>query len=634
MKIFNIIIIIIILTINLYAKELLNDNHNSEDSNTIKDTKEIPVSLIIITNSTLLTKFQDFAKLKNREGIKTLVVTTATTGTTPQAIRLYLKNQKTSNPSLKYVLLGGDASIIPAYMIHNPIDFNTWDEYPDAWGLKFPSDFYYSNVLSDWNNNLSLLNYNIDLYVGRIPANTTTEAQNFITKYLNYRYNSDINYTKKFRLISNNYSREANYPLCDSLIFRVSRKLNYPITKQITTDNYLSSPTAITVGNILNEGNYSFLYTYTHGGENNSMACINSNVIYPPNQSNPDFTYMNLTTNYNYTINGNGQNPASIYRYLPNYLTNSQSKPFIFWLSSCGLSQFQKMSTTDPNTYIPSDCFTMELMNNNDGAVAVYSSSYKSSVGESFNNLSSYFDLLQANYDKKAAFLINEYYNGINHNFSDPSFIDIIYTFLSKIYFGDPSMDVWYKPSQSLTVKKNYIAGTSITVNVSYGSPFSNTLNGATVCILNNDDTIMLRGTTNTAGSITFNTTTDLSTKKISVCKDNFVPFYNTVSGTPQLSRPSQPVNEKAVNVNNLDISVKVLTSNNIMFNIASDTKSDYQIDIYNMKGQKINTILNNSDNYSWNGKNSNGHQIGSGIYLYKVKQNNCEKIGKFIIVK
>ncbi len=635
-KIFTtfLLLFLLLLSNNLFCKEIINNNSETISLNTIKVIKEIPVTLVIITNSTLYNKFVEFSKIKNREGIKSMVVTTATTGSTPSSIRTYLHNLKISNPNLKYVLIGGDASIIPSYMIHNPNDYITWDEYPDAWGLKFPTDFYYSNVLSTWTDNLHNLTYNYDLYVGRIPANTTTEVQNFITKYINYRYNTDSNYTKKYRFISNNYSRIINYPLCDSFIINSTRKLDSSITKQITFDQNITTPTAVTVGNILNEGNYSFLFTYTHGGDNNSMACINNNVVYPPNPTTPDYTYMNLTIDYNYTINGHGQMPASTFRYLPNYLTNSQSKPYFFWLGSCGLSRFQKMSTSNPNTYLSTDCYSAEFMNNNDGAVAILSSSYYSYVAETFDKLGIFFNNLQRENTKRIGYLLSLNYINDFQYFNNPSLSSQFYSFLSQIYFGDPSMDVWYKESQSFNVSKNYIPGRALIINVSIGNGFSTEIPISTVTILNSDDTVYLRANTDSNGSVTFNTTADLSTKKIAVYKDNVVPYYNTLTATPQTSRTTQLINKKNINDNNIDIFVKVLSNKNIMFNISSEHKFDYQIDIYNMKGQKINTISNDSEKYTWNGKNSNGHQVRSGIYLYKFKQNNSEKIGKFIIVK
>ena len=69
-----------------------------------------------------------------------------------------------------------------------------------------------------------------------------------------------------------------------------------------------------------------------------------------------------------------------------------------------------------------------------------------------------------------------------------------------------------------------------------------------------------------------------------------------------------------------------------IQFNLIEGC--DVQIDIYNIKGQKINSIvnehlLNGEHSITWNGEDSSGKKVGSGLYLYKLLVN-----GKTEIVK
>ncbi len=62
-------------------------------------------------------------------------------------------------------------------------------------------------------------------------------------------------------------------------------------------------------------------------------------------------------------------------------------------------------------------------------------------------------------------------------------------------------------------------------------------------------------------------------------------------------------------------------------------------IDIYNAKGQLVNTLLNcclKADTYSisWDGKNCNQIPVASGVYLYKVQTSRQTQSGKFTLLK
>jgi len=65
----------------------------------------------------------------------------------------------------------------------------------------------------------------------------------------------------------------------------------------------------------------------------------------------------------------------------------------------------------------------------------------------------------------------------------------------------------------------------------------------------------------------------------------------------------------------------------------------EVEIDIYNMKGQKIRNLL--SDEYPagthsviWNGKNDKGNIVANGMYLYQVKTERYSTTQKMIMMK
>lgn len=74
-----------------------------------------------------------------------------------------------------------------------------------------------------------------------------------------------------------------------------------------------------------------------------------------------------------------------------------------------------------------------------------------------------------------------------------------------------------------------------------------------------------------------------------------------------------------------------------ISYNIAQ--KGEIKIEIYNIKGQKIKTLVKDkleSGLYStvWNGKNEYGFNVSSGIYFCKLKSGNQETMRKMILIK
>ena len=73
-------------------------------------------------------------------------------------------------------------------------------------------------------------------------------------------------------------------------------------------------------------------------------------------------------------------------------------------------------------------------------------------------------------------------------------------------------------------------------------------------------------------------------------------------------------------------------------FSVAQ-TLSFMTLDIYNIKGQKVKTLVSEFKDVGfhsviWNGKDSNDKPVSSGIYFYKLKTDNFEKTKKMILMK
>ena len=76
-----------------------------------------------------------------------------------------------------------------------------------------------------------------------------------------------------------------------------------------------------------------------------------------------------------------------------------------------------------------------------------------------------------------------------------------------------------------------------------------------------------------------------------------------------------------------------------IGFALKEDTRAT--LIIYNLKGQKVVTLLNNEPiekdkviRVNWNSKDANGNKVASGIYLYELQTNKEDYIRKMILMK
>ena len=69
------------------------------------------------------------------------------------------------------------------------------------------------------------------------------------------------------------------------------------------------------------------------------------------------------------------------------------------------------------------------------------------------------------------------------------------------------------------------------------------------------------------------------------------------------------------------------------------DTDTNVAIEIFNLRGQKICTIVNDyfkagKYNYIWNGTDDNDKRIASGVYFYRMNANNYSSVRRLVILK
>jgi flagellar hook assembly protein FlgD len=73
--------------------------------------------------------------------------------------------------------------------------------------------------------------------------------------------------------------------------------------------------------------------------------------------------------------------------------------------------------------------------------------------------------------------------------------------------------------------------------------------------------------------------------------------------------------------------------------NFSTKEDGNVRIDIYNIKGQRVTTLVNEhmkADNHKvvWTGKDNSGRQVSSGVYFYKMKAGKYTSTKKMILMK
>ena len=188
---------------NDFLKSVL---HNPESiSNSVEilsttSTDSIELEYLIITCDSLVNTFRPLAFWKKMKGIETKIITVEdiyqeySDSTNQLKIKHCIYDHYNQNiNSFKYVLLGGDETIIPVQYVYCNMSI---DKNPNYNGL-IPSDVFYSifGGRFDWNadgNSIAgettdgITSYNPNVSIGRFPVSTISQTQILINKTINY----------------------------------------------------------------------------------------------------------------------------------------------------------------------------------------------------------------------------------------------------------------------------------------------------------------------------------------------------------------------------------------------------------------------------------------------------------------
>lgn len=184
--------------------EALNSTSNAHDvSNVPSDrTDSDTIDYLIITNSSLASSFNQLAQWKRKKCLRTKIVTLDSIyvhypqyNDNQAKIKAYILDYASSTRK-KWVLLGGDDSVVPAKYCDTP-SISEWH--------TSPSDWYYScydnhpNLSWDYNNDgvagsvFEDINLSPCVYLSRLPVRTVQHVHDYTEKLIKYENGVNVN---------------------------------------------------------------------------------------------------------------------------------------------------------------------------------------------------------------------------------------------------------------------------------------------------------------------------------------------------------------------------------------------------------------------------------------------------------
>lgn len=132
--------------------------------------------------------------------------------------------------------------------------------------------------------------------------------------------------------------------------------------------------------------------------------------------------------------------------------------------------------------------------------------------------------------------------------------------------------------------------------------------------------------------AIRFHFTSDASVEEEGIYIDDFNVFVSSTELSVSQDIEIAPADRLHPNYPN-----PFNTETTISFTIVAD--GTVKLDIYNILGQKIRTLINDEmpagvHYVVWDGKNNHNQTVGSGVYFYRLERNDSSQVKKMILLK
>ena len=467
------------------------------------------VKYLIVTNEEMEPVFQEFADYKTRTGVPAVVRTTewirnnARNGVDlAETIRNFIVDAY-AKWGVEWVLLGGDTDVIPERLAYTTF-------YS---GEFIPTDMYYSCLDGDWNADGDSLwgeafHGNLDpgddadlyseVYLGRMPVSTYSEAQNLVDKTTDYLAPADVSSKRKILMLGE-VIFPSDWSYGEDIVLDGAEILN-----TVYTDHLAGTA-------ILTDRLYENYYDYAGSVQLNKANAI---------------SYMEAGTNhvihaghgYKYNMSVGDAN-----------ILNGDA-----WSLTNGDAVFSMYLMNCTNAAFDTDCLAEYFMlNPGGGAYAVTGSSRSAFPSTSRYYMEDYYNLL---YDSSVSEL-GKLHVGSRENHTSGAASESSDRWTHFIYnlLGDPEAMMFSDSVQVFDVAfpaELNLGENNVTVTVqSGGAPFDS----ARVCLYKENDDYVY-GRTDPSGSITFNDflCREEGTVYITVNGINHSVFTDTIQVNPE----------------------------------------------------------------------------------------------------
>jgi hypothetical protein len=464
---------------------------------------------IIITHPDFYNNVVEFANWKNAQGYMVCLVDTTDAGTTSNEIKQYIQNAyDTWNPRPSYLLIVGDAEFVPV-------------------SLTSPAtDLYYATVDGS--------DYFPDIFYGRIPVDTSQEAEIIFDKIIKYEQNPPTLSSFYHNMAVAAYFQDDEH---DGYETRRFVRTSEEVRDYLLSQSYDVERIYVTESNIdpthYNNGYYGngeplpaelLRPTFAWDGDYNDIIDAIENGVFILNHRDHGFE--------------DGWGDPYFDSGHVEGLTNGDLLPTVYSLN-CLTGRFDGY-----------ECFAEKfLRKEGGGAVAVFAATRVSYSGYNDWLCRGMYDAQWPNFDTEIGtnnpmYTLGEIMNYgkvyMTQTWGDPwGYED--YTFELFHVFGDPTMETWTAVPQTLNVTYELYPH-QLVVNVKKGS---NPLKDALVCVCQ-ENGFYARELTDNSGQVTFeltNTTQEVVTLTVTAhnYRYNQQTFYLNKAPEP----PTKPSGEE-----------------------------------------------------------------------------------------
>ena len=588
-------------SLNFYSKKMIqNDNYQ----------------LLIISPQQFEDDFSALTYLYRVRGIKTKIISadsiyaSSSGQDLPEKIRNYIIHEY-QNHNIEYVLLGGDAELIPYRGFYCHVQSSI--VYEDS---NIPADLYYSSLDGTWNDNENNLWGEIgeddllpELSVARIPASNAVDLSNMINKIKSYQDNPVLNEFDKPLLAGENLYSDPQTWGGDYLDLLIG----------FHDDNGYT-----TIG-IPADNNIEKLYDRDLGYWSTStlLSKINEGKSFIHHAGHSNYNYVMRLNDFDIT----DQNFSQVNGLIHNYtLVNT---------TGCNCGGFDE-----------SDCIAEKMVNLSNFAVAFIGNSRYGWFNEGQTEGPSTHlqrEFVDALYNDKLQRI------GTTHLISKIESAPWVtapgqweegalrWCFYCNNVLGDPAMGIW--TDNPINIQADYqtsiLPGTSF-INVNITSE-SSAIEGL-VCVIMKDSILYGVDYSDSAGSANIlldPPLTGTGNAELIISGYNCLPtsFPLTITAVQDDGNSLLPLETRLFN--NYPNPFNPTTK--IEFSVS--TAGSVTLAVYDLLGQKVKTLVNNfytpgTYSINWNAVDDLGMQVPSGIYFYRLTSGSFIQTNKMILLR